>query len=112
MIRSMDAVGREYIPRITYCRNCGRQNQDPGGNLQRWCCGYCKCGPLKRVSMIPAQEREPVPHPHAGAWIDGAARAVAGAILGATFGGLVAGPAGAAVGTLLGALLGFGFAAR
>jgi hypothetical protein len=72
-----------------FCQNCGKENKDPGGNLQGYHCGFCGKGPLKRV---------PKEHVEGGGII--------GAGIGAALGAGVGGPVGAIIGALFGYFLG------
>jgi len=72
-----------------YCQNCGKEVNDPGGDLKHYRCGHCKVGNLARV---------PKGRVESGGTI--------GAGIGAAIGAGVGGPVGAVVGALVGFFLG------
>lgn len=71
------------------CKNCGRQNTDPGGDLSKYRCGHCQGGPLVRPNQPPAS-----------------AETVVASGVCAAIGAGVGGPLGAVVGALIGYAIG------
>jgi len=71
------------------CKHCGKENNDPGGELSQFHCGHCGHGPLVRIT----QEEQK-------------AGKVVGAGVGAAIGAGLGGPIGAVLGALIGFALG------
>ena len=71
-----------------YCQNCGRELNDPGGDLNQYTCSHCGSNRLVRV-----------PKKSEGG-------AIVGAGIGAAVGAGIGGPVGAIIGAGLGYFIG------